>query len=165
MAGKLIIPILLLLLVSNLISASKLTNVYYRFLTNEQLTRIPEFFTGREFTGSQLFYRTSNKKEGLYFFIPLNAQVDEIPDQVKVILMDNPKGVVLIQGHASEDGGSSYNMTLSRKRAEAVKAKLVELGIDSSRLEVEAFGETRPKGDNSTSVGRANSRRVEFTAK
>ena len=86
MAGKLIIPILLLLLVSNLISASKLRKVYYRFLTNEQLTRVPEFFTGREFTGRQLFYRTSNKKEGLYFFIPLNAQVDEIPDQVKVIL-------------------------------------------------------------------------------
>ena len=86
MAGKLIIPILLFYLVSNLISASKLRKVYYRFLTNEQLTRVPEFFTGREFTGSQLFYRTSNKKEGLYFFVPLNAQVDKIPDQVKVIL-------------------------------------------------------------------------------
>ena len=86
MAGKLIIPILLFYLVSNLISASKLRKVYYRFLTNEQLTRVPEFFTGREFTGSQLLYRTSNKKEGLYFFIPLNAQVDKIPDQVKVIL-------------------------------------------------------------------------------
>ena len=79
--------------------------------------------------------------------------------------MANPQGIVLIQGHASEDGGSSYNMNLSRKRAEAVKAKLVELGVDSSRLEVEAYGETKPKGDNSTSVGRANSRRVEFTAK
>ena len=86
MAGKLIIPILLFYLVSNLISANKLRKVYYRFLTNEQLTRIPEFFTGREFTGSQLLYRTSNKKEGLYFFIPLNAQVGEIPDQIKVIL-------------------------------------------------------------------------------
>ena len=86
MAGKLIIPTLLFFLVSNLISANKLRKVYYRFLTNEQLTRIPEFFTGREFTGSQLFCRTSNKKEGIYFFIPLNAQVDKIPDQVKVIL-------------------------------------------------------------------------------
>ena len=56
-------------------------------------------------------------------------------------------------------------MTLSRKRAEAVKNKLIELGIDSSRLEVEAYGETQPKGDNTTSVGRANSRRVEFTSK
>ena len=31
--------------------------------------------------------------------------------------------------------------------------------------EVEAYGETKPKGDNTTSIGRANSRRVEFTAK
>ena len=86
-------------------------------------------------------------------------------EKVKEILMANPNGVVLIQGHASEDGGSEYNMSLSKKRAESVKSKLIELGIDSSRLEVEAYGETQPKGDNSTSVGRANSRRVEFKGK
>ncbi|MFL2591073.1 MAG: OmpA family protein [Flavobacteriaceae bacterium] len=95
----------------------------------------------------------------------MGSKVMSAVDEVKTILMANPKGVVLIQGHASEDGGSSYNMTLSRKRAEAVKSKLIELGIDSSRLEVEAFGETMPKGDNSTSIGRANSRRVEFKGK
>ena len=95
----------------------------------------------------------------------MGSKVMSAVEEVKSILMANPKGVVLIQGHASEDGGASYNMTLSKKRAEAVKAKLVELGVDSSRLEVEAYGETKPKGDNTTSIGRANSRRVEFTAK
>ena len=95
----------------------------------------------------------------------MGSKVMSAVEEVKSILMANPKGVVLIQGHASEDGGATYNMTLSKKRAEAVKAKLVELGVDSSRLEVEAYGETKPKGDNSTSTGRANSRRVEFTAK
>jgi len=95
----------------------------------------------------------------------LGSKVMDALNKVKDILDNNPNGVVLIQGHASEDGGSEYNMTLSRKRAEAVKNKLIELGIDSSRLEVEAYGETKPKGDNSTSVGRANSRRVEFTSK
>ena len=95
----------------------------------------------------------------------MGSKVLNAVEQVKEILMANPNGIVLIQGHASEDGGSEYNMTLSKKRAESVKSKLIELGIDSSRLEVEAYGETQPKGDNSTSVGRANSRRVEFKGK
>ena len=95
----------------------------------------------------------------------MGSKVMNALEEVKSILMANPNGVVLIQGHASEDGGASYNMTLSRKRAEAVKTKLIELGVDPSRLEVEAYGETKPKGDNSTSVGRSNSRRVEFTGK
>ena len=86
-------------------------------------------------------------------------------DQVKTILEENPDGIVLVQGHASEDGSEEYNLALSQKRAEAVKAKLVELGIDESRLEVEAFGEQQPIGDNTTTEGRVKSRRVEFKAK
>ena len=86
-------------------------------------------------------------------------------DQVKTILEENPDGIVLVQGHASEDGSEEYNLALSQKRAEAVKAKLVELGIDASRLEVEAFGEQQPIGDNTTTEGRVKSRRVEFKAK
>lgn len=86
-------------------------------------------------------------------------------EQVKTILNENPEGVVLIQGHASEDGSTEYNLELSRKRAESAKAKLIELGIDAARLEVEAFGEQQPIGDNSTTEGRVKSRRVEFKAK
>lgn len=85
--------------------------------------------------------------------------------QVKTILEENPDGIVMVQGHASEDGSEEYNLELSRKRAEAVKAKLVEMGIDAVRLEVEALGEQQPIGDNNTTAGRVKSRRVEFKAK
>jgi OOP family OmpA-OmpF porin len=64
--------------------------------------------------------------------------------KVQKILEDNPDGIVLVQGHASEDGNDAYNQVLSQKRAEAVKAKLIELGIPPARLEVQAFGESRP---------------------
>ena len=86
-------------------------------------------------------------------------------EALKDILDKNPKGIVLIQGHASQEGDAEYNLNLSRKRAEAVRSRLIELGVDAARLEVEAFGETVLAGDNSTAEGRAKSRRVEFKSK
>lgn len=85
--------------------------------------------------------------------------------KVQKILEDNPKGIVLVQGHASEDGTDAYNQALSMKRAEAVKAKLIELGVSPARLEVQAFGESRPITDKNVAMSRAKSRRVVFSAK
>ena len=95
----------------------------------------------------------------------MGAKTKKAFDALKVILDENPEGIVVIQGHASEDGAADYNLSLSRKRAEAVRARLIELGVDAARLEVEAFGETVLAGDNSTAEGRAKSRRVEFKSK
>lgn len=85
--------------------------------------------------------------------------------QVKTILDENPRGIVLIQGHASDDGSVEYNQALSERRAESVKSKLIELGVDPARLEVQAFGESRPIVADDISVSRRKSRRVVFSAK
>ena len=95
----------------------------------------------------------------------IGAKTMKAFESVKEILDENSEGVVLIQGFASQDGSEGYNLNLSRKRAEAVRDRLIELGVDAARLEVEAFGEKMPVGDNSTKEGRAKSRRVEFKSK
>ncbi len=49
-----------------------------------------------------------------------------------------------LSGFADRQGEESYNYTLSRKRAEAVKNFLVSQGIDATRITTKAFGETQP---------------------
>ena len=85
--------------------------------------------------------------------------------QVKTILEDNPRGIFLIQGHASEDGSDEYNQALSERRAAFVKAKLIEMGVNPARLDVQAFGEYRPIVEEDILVSRRKSRRVVFSAK
>jgi peptidoglycan-associated lipoprotein len=50
---------------------------------------------------------------------------------------------VVIEGHADPTGTHEGNMVLSQKRAESVRDFLVAGGIDQSRLDVMAYGDTR----------------------
>lgn len=67
-----------------------------------------------------------------------------------------------IDGYTDSDGSDDANLKLSQQRAEAVKAKLTEMGIDTSRLTSKGFGESKPIDTNETAEGKANNRRVEF---
>jgi outer membrane protein OmpA-like peptidoglycan-associated protein len=67
-----------------------------------------------------------------------------------------------IDGHTDSDGKADANLQLSQERANAVKAKLTEMGIDGVRLTTKGFGATRPIDKNDSAEGKANNRRVEF---
>ena len=68
-----------------------------------------------------------------------------------------------IVGHTDSIGSNTYNFKLSRRRAESVKAKLLEFGLSEDRIVgIEAMGEEQPIATNETKEGRAQNRRVEF---
>ena len=67
----------------------------------------------------------------------------------------------IIAGHTDNQGSADHNQVLSENRAASVIAWLKEHGADSSRLQAQGFGPTRPVADNATSTGRALNRRVE----
>jgi OOP family OmpA-OmpF porin len=80
-----------------------------------------------------------------------------------LIMKKNPDLMVEVDGHADSTGAAAYNMTLSEKRAEAVKKYFVDQGIDPDRLTTKGFGITKPAASNKTKEGRAKNRRVELT--
>jgi outer membrane protein OmpA-like peptidoglycan-associated protein len=69
---------------------------------------------------------------------------------------------LIIEGHTDSRGADSYNMDLSRRRAEAVRDYLVGRGVAADRISVMAYGKNRPIADNMSAEGRANNRRVEI---
>ncbi len=68
---------------------------------------------------------------------------------------------ILIEGHTDDTGSEQYNMSLSKKRAEAVRDYLIAQGVAPSRLTAKWYGETQPKYPNDE-ANRAKNRRVEL---
>ncbi|MDA8159671.1 MAG: OmpA family protein [Desulfobacteraceae bacterium] len=83
-------------------------------------------------------------------------------DRIAKVLQDYPNTVIMIEGHTDSRGSDALNMELSRRRAEAVKSLFVQRGIDPRRLEVVAYGASRPIASNDTDSGRQMNRRVEI---
>ncbi|MDG4950045.1 OmpA family protein [Weeksellaceae bacterium KMM 9724] len=74
---------------------------------------------------------------------------------------DNWKLTII--GHTDSDGDANTNQKLSLDRASAVKKYLItKYNIDSDRINVVGKGESEPIASNSTSLGKAKNRRVEF---
>jgi outer membrane protein OmpA-like peptidoglycan-associated protein len=95
-----------------------------------------------------------------------SAKIDSasgsILDLAYLILKDNPALVVEISGHTSSEGLAEYNLELSLRRAQAVKAYLVKRGIEATRLLTIGHGADVPIADNKTDEGRRKNRRIEF---
>lgn len=90
---------------------------------------------------------------------------DSKSDIIKLVklLYSYPKMIIEIGGHTDNVGSDAYNNALSQARVNAVKIKLMELGINSKRLIAKGFGKSKPMASNASEIGKATNRRVEFT--
>lgn len=81
--------------------------------------------------------------------------------QALPLLQASADRMIIVTGHTDADGDAELNVRLSRTRAEAVKAQLIELGVPADRIRAEGAGAAHPVADNLTSKGKAQNRRVE----
>ncbi len=83
-------------------------------------------------------------------------------DRTVEFLKNNPSMEIEIAGHTDNIGSEKTNQILSQKRAQSVADYIISHGIDSARLKVVGYGESRPIAFNTDEEGRAKNRRVEF---
>ncbi|WP_338947681.1 OmpA family protein [Fusobacterium nucleatum] len=92
----------------------------------------------------------------------IKPQYYDLLKNIKEFVEQNNYEMTIV-GHTDSIGSNAYNFKLSRRRAESVKAKLLEFGLAEDRIVgIEAMGEEQPIATNATKEGRAQNRRVEF---
>ncbi len=77
-------------------------------------------------------------------------------------LTQYPQHTVLVEGYTDSTGSNSLNQELSERRANAVRAALIDMGISSNRITARGYGEAFPVADNDTAASRQLNRRVEI---
>jgi outer membrane protein OmpA-like peptidoglycan-associated protein len=82
--------------------------------------------------------------------------------KVAEVLLKHPQRTVLIEGFTDNRGSAEHKLELSERRSAAIRAALVEMGINASRISTRGYGEHFPVADKVTPVGRQLNRRVEI---
>jgi outer membrane protein OmpA-like peptidoglycan-associated protein len=78
------------------------------------------------------------------------------------ILATQPDLKIEVEGHTDSVGSEDYNQGLSERRAESVRAYLVQQKIPPTAVDAVGFGKSRPVASNDTASGRQQNRRVEL---
>lgn len=77
-------------------------------------------------------------------------------------LQANPSVQIQIEGHCDERGTTEYNLALGDRRAKAVKAYLMQKGIDGERLHTTSYGKERPVDPARNNAAFSKNRRAQF---
>ncbi|EKF73561.1 outer membrane protein OprF [Alcanivorax hongdengensis A-11-3] len=117
--------------------------------------------------GCQVYKMQTRTQTGeIYFEFDRAAVQGQFSDDVRQAadrMNAGDEGLIRVEGHTDSIGPADYNQTLSERRAQAVKDKLInDYSVDASKVSTEGFGESRPVADNSTAEGRAQNRRADI---
>jgi len=82
--------------------------------------------------------------------------------KISGIVLAHPSLKLEVEGHTDSVGSDDYNLTLSDRRANAVRAFLVQQGISPANITASGFGKAQPVASNDTAAGRQRNRRVEM---
>ncbi len=81
-------------------------------------------------------------------------------DRLAAGLKANPKIHVVLEGYTDSRGSAAYNLELSQRRADAVRAYLIDRGVARTQLSAKGFGKADSISTNQTPAGRQANRRT-----
>jgi OOP family OmpA-OmpF porin len=80
--------------------------------------------------------------------------------ELSVLMQEKPEVHLTLAGYTDIKGSKEYNMTLSQRRANAVRDYLMKNGIERNRITLSWFGSDNPEKSNADEEGRRRNRRV-----
>jgi len=83
-------------------------------------------------------------------------------EKLGLFLKQYPQRRALVEGFTDSVGSEGTNQDLSARRADAVRAALVNLGVSGDRIATQGYGEAYPVAGNDSAGGRQMNRRVEI---
>ena len=106
----------------------------------------------RVVAGDRIFFADSSLDLGGRARLALEAQA--------TWLTRYPAIEIVVEGHSDDHGSRDFNRDVAEKRAQAVRVRLMDLGVSAERVTVVAFGRDRPVADCAQSHCTAQNRRV-----
>jgi peptidoglycan-associated lipoprotein len=86
------------------------------------------------------------------------AKLEHVADELR----NRPSGGLVVEGHCDERGSREYNLALGERRALAVRAYLVGLGVDGASIQTKSLGEEQPAAMGHDDEAWRLNRRAEF---
>lgn len=132
---------------------------------DKQARKITEALPGAEVERVGEGIRLVLKEDAVRFDVnksTLTPQAKANLDKLIPVFKEYSETNIDIFGYTDSSGKAEYNLTLSKSRAEAVKAYLATKGLVSERMKTTGLGIADPIASNETVEGKSQNRRVEF---
>jgi outer membrane protein OmpA-like peptidoglycan-associated protein len=120
---------------------------------NELSARVAALRTDLDSLRRHFDVRIVAMENGLRFAMPVTFAYDEasvsadaramLERFVRVASRYYPTATITVEGFADPAGSQAYNLALSQRRAENVRAQLASLGLGGNQLRAVGYGETR----------------------
>ena len=95
----------------------------------------------------------------------LTAESRKLVSEVQQSVKGFPVPQVAVVGHTDTTGSATANIGLGLRRAEVVRMRLIEAGVDRSSIVVTSHGEATPLVPTADNVNEPKNRRVDITVR